>query len=585
MTRDVPVRTVLRTILRTMLRTVAVAIAVAALIDPAFSVSRPAPQSIVVVPMAASSGASTASASRAALPDADIVIRPVTGRRVPCAPGESCVLVADGSVDADVPGDLRGPVALIRATVPAGPNLAVQAVAAPLVQQAAGSGTLRVSMSGAGMTGRRTDLRVADGAAIVGSAIYQWTEDGAAAVDVPWWPLGEGARTLRVSVVPFEGESSIADNAVDVGVNVSSTRVSVLAFDTRPSWASTFVRRALEDDRRFQVEHRVALGPSLVAGTAGGRLDARTLDAVPVAMVGSPDALSESDVTLLERFVHERGGTLLLIPDRALTGPSLRLVVGRWTEHLEASASAVGPLRASETIRASNPSPFAVVLGAVKGSPAIVLTPSGHGRIVVSGAMDAWRYRDADAGAFDRFWRSLVLESAAAGAALQLDFARPIATPGARLPLIVRHRHMEPRAQREVSATATCGGRAQPIRLWPQGAAGVFAGTVIIDGTEPCEVSAAVEGGPMATGGVAVTTGATSSVSAVMAKLERAVAQIGGVVANSGDDRTIAAKMASVVPSTELPVPLHPMRSAWCMPPLVVSVGVEWWLRRRAGLR
>lgn len=580
MTRDVLVRTVLRT--------VAVAIAVAALIDPAFSASSPTPRSIVIVPMASSGSAATESAIRATLPDAEIVVGAVAEGRVPCAPGESCVLVADGSVDADVPGDLRGPVSLIRATVPAGPNLAIQSVAASPVQQATGSGTVRVSMSGAGMTGRRTELRVTDGAATVGSTIHQWTEDEAAAVDVPWWPLGEGARTLRVSAVPFEGESSIADNAVEVGVNVSATRISVLAFDTRPSWASTFVRRALEDDRRFQVAHRVALGPSLVAGTAGGRLDARTLDAVPVAIVGSPDALSDSDVTLLQRFVQERGGTLILVPDRALTGPSLRLLVGRWTEHLEATASAVGPLRASETIRASSPSPFDVVLGAVKGSPAIVLTPTGNGRIVVSGAMDAWRYRDTDAGAFDRFWRSLVLESAAAGAALQLEFTRPIATPGASLPLIVRHRQMEPNAQREVSATATCGGRAQPIRLWPQGAAGVFAGTVAIDGTESCEVSATVDGGPTATGGVAVTTGATASVSAVMAKLERAVAQAGGVVADSGDDRTIVSQLASVVPSSELPVPLQlirPMRSVWWMSLFVVCLGVEWWLRRRAGLR
>ena len=580
MTRDVLVRTALRI--------AAVTIAVAALIDPAFSASSPTPQSIVVVPMLSSGSASTESAIRAALPDTEIVVRTITERRVPCAPGESCVLFADGSVDADIPGDLRGPVSLIRATVPAEPNLAIQAVAASPVQQAAGSGTLRVSMSGAGMTGRRTELRVTDGAATVGSAIYQWTEDGAAAIDVPWWPLGEGARTLRVSVVPFEGESSIADNAVEVGVNVSATRVSVLAFDTRPSWASTFVRRALEDDRRFQVAHRVALGPSLVAGTAGGRLDARTLDAVPVAIVGSPDALSESDVTLLERFVRERGGTLILVPDRALAGPSLRLLTRRWTEHLEESASAVGPLRASETMRVSSSSPFDVVLGSVKGSPAIVLTPSGNGRIVVSGAMDAWRYRDTDAGAFDRFWRSLVLESAAAGAALQLDFARPIASPGASLPFIVRHRQMDPTAQREVNATATCGGRTQPIRLWPQGDAGVLAGTMVIDGTESCEVSAAVDGGPTVSGGVAVTTGTTSSVSAVMAKLERAVAQTGGVVASSGDARSLVAQMASVVPPAELPDPLHPihpMRSAWWMSPFVVCLGLEWWLRRRAGLR
>lgn len=571
--------------LRITLRTVAVGIAVAALIDPEVSANRPLVRSVVVAQMASSSTAAADPAIRAAAPDAEITIRPVTAGRVPCAPGEVCVMVADGSVDADLPSDLNGPVSLIRVAAPVGANVAIQSVSASLVQQSAGAGIMRVWLSGTGMTGRRTELRVTDGAATVGSAVHDWTQDGNATIEVPWWPLGDGPRALRVTAVPAEGEVAVVDNAIDVGVNVSSARVRVLAFDPRPSWASTFVRRALEDDRRFQVEHRVALGPSLVAGTAGGRLDARTLDAVPVAIVGSPDALSASDVTLLERFVHERGGTLMLVPDRAITGPAMRLLAGRWTEHLEATASAVGPLQASESIRNASTSPFDEVLASVKGSPAIVVTPTGSGRVVTSGAMDAWRYRDADAGAFDRFWRSLVLESAAAGAALQLDFARPIAAPGTTVPFTVRHRQMGAGAQSTVSATVTCGGSAQAIRLWPQGAPGVFAGTVSLDGTDPCEVSAAVEGGPVVTGGIAVTTGATSSVSAVMAKLERAAAQTGGLVAELGDDRATAAVMAAAVPAPEPPVPTHPMRSVWWMSPFVVCLGAEWWLRRRAGLR
>ena len=570
---------------RIFLRTVAVAIAVAALIDPALSVSRPAPRTVVLVQMASSGTASAESAVRATLPGVEITLRPVTDGRLPCAPGEACVMVADGSVDAEIPGDLTAPVSLIRVAVPAGPNLAVQSVAASLMQQSAGAGTLRVSMSGTGLQGRRTDLRVTDGAATVGSASHEWKADGDAAVDLPWWPLGEGPRTLRVTAVPFDGETSLADNGVEVGVDVSSARVSVLVFDTRPSWASTFVRRALEDDRRFQVAHFVALGPALVAGTARGRLDARALDAVPVAIVGSPDALSGSDVTLLERFVRERGGTLILVPDRALSGPSMRLLAGRWTEHLEASASAVGPLRASETLRMSSTSPFDVVLGAVAGSPAIVLTPSGHGRIVVSGAMDAWRYRDTDGGAFEQFWRSLVLESASAGAALQLDFARPLAVPGASVPFTVRHRQMESGVQRAVRATASCGGPAQSIRLWPQGASGVFGGTLVIDGTEPCEVSAAVDGGPVVTGGVAVTTGATASVSAVLGKLERAAGLSGGATGTVGEVTAVVSALATVVPESPPPVPVHPMRSVWWMSPFVACLGAEWWLRRRAGLR
>ena len=40
-----------------------------------------------------------------ALPGVEIVVRPVADRRLPCAPDEACVIVADGSVDVDLPAD------------------------------------------------------------------------------------------------------------------------------------------------------------------------------------------------------------------------------------------------------------------------------------------------------------------------------------------------------------------------------------------------------------------------------------------------------------------------------------------------
>ena len=571
---------------RVALRALAITIAIAAVIDPVMTVSVSSPGAITVARLASSDVTAIESALRPALSNTEVMVRPASGGRLPCAPGERCVMVADGSVDAQIPDDMSGPVSLIQTAVATGPNVVVQSVAASLTQNSAGVGTVTVALTGVGMQGRRTDLRVVDGAATVGSAVHEWQADGDATIDIPWWSLAEGPRALTTVAVPFEGEASALDNAVDIGVTVSSSRVAVLVFDPRPSWASTFVRRALEDDPRFQVDHRVALGPSLAAGTAGGRLDARTLDAVPVVMVGSPEGLSASDVTLLERFVRERGGTLILLPDRALFGAATRLLSGRWTEHLEASASPAGVLRASETLRLSAASPFDIVLGAVKGSPVIVLSPTGHGRIVVSGAMDAWRYRDTDGGVFDRFWRSLVLESAAASASLHLLFARPIAAPGTDAPFVVRHRQMDPSASRTITATAACGNRAaQVVRVWPEGDAGVFAGTFSVEGSEPCRVRVTVEGGPTAVGGVAVTAGATRSVSAVRSKLERSALRTGGVVAFAGDERRVAAALIAGVPERARPAPVHPMRSPWWMFPFVTCLAMEWWLRRRSGLR
>ena len=94
----------------------------------------------------------------------------------------------------------------------------------------------------------------------------------------------------------------------------------MLVFDARASWGSTFVRRALEDDSRFLVEHRARLAPAIAAGTANGRLDTRALDAASVLIVGGPDALTASEVDLIERFVRVRGGTAVLLPERAPSG-------------------------------------------------------------------------------------------------------------------------------------------------------------------------------------------------------------------------------------------------------------------------
>jgi len=572
--------------LRAALRVTAVLIAVAAAIDPVVTRMRPAPQSVVVVRLASVDVTSVERALSEVLPGANITVRSPGAGRLPCAPGESCVAVSDGSVDVSIPDDLTAPLSLIHLSVAGGSNVAVQSVGASASQHAAAAGTVRVVMVGTGMAGRRTELRVTDGSATVGSATHDWKADGDVTLDIPWWPLAGGPRALRVAASPFEGEASALDNAVDVGVQVSSERAAVLVFDARPSWASTFVRRALEDDPRFQVEHRVGLGPALAAGTAGGRLDSRALDAAAVTIVGSPESLSANEVSLLERFVQTRGGTLLLLPDRAPAGPAARLFAGRWTEHLEATASPAGVLQASETLRLAAASPFDLVLGSAKGRPVMVLSPSGNGRVVVSGAMDAWRYRDVDGGTFDRFWRSLVLQSAAASTPLTISFTSSITRPGTAAAFVVRHLRMDPVTATEVLATATCGDHASAaIRVWPSGQNGVFTGTMPVEGDEPCRLRVSIDGGPSAEGGVAVTAGMTRSVADVRLKLERAATRSGGVVVNAGDEGTVATALAPRMSAAALSHPVRPMRSPWWMFPFVTLLGVEWWLRRRSRLR
>ena len=567
--------------LRTTLRVIALLIAAAAAIDPAFArviaVSRP----VVAVTAASGSLAAAAQALRDALASREVITREVTNGRLPCASDEDCVLIGDGSIDLDWDQRFR-PVSLIKAPITGEPNVRVRSVLVSRGHRAAAGGA-RVQLEGRGVEGKRTDLRVVDGHAVLGSVTHEWTKAGSAVVDVPWWPIDSGARTLRVEAVPLEEEVSAVDNSVDVGVTIASSRIPVLVFDARPSWQSTFVRRALEDDARFIPAYRSRLAPALSAGTFDGRLDAATLDRIPLVIVGGPDALTASDVSLLEGYVRVRGGTLVLLPERRPSGASIRLFDGAWTEHLDPAPQPVGPLRASELLRAASISPVSTVLASSGSTPVIVSNPAGAGRIIVAGAMDAWRYREG--GAFERFWRSLAAEGAAAGEALLVSLRADVADRGARIPFTLVDRRMTPASSSSASVVQRCGdGAARPVRVWPRGAIGEFAGELSALSAGSCSIEATV-GDRTASASLAVVEQASHPVDATLAKLECRVRATGGVVTSDGDERAIVAALRNASGQSSRNVSAYPMRLPWWMLPFAACLSLEWFLRRRAGLR
>jgi hypothetical protein len=215
----------------------------------------------------------------------------------------------------------------------------------------------------------------------------------------------------------------------------------------------------------------------------------------------------------------------------------------------------------------------------------VVDTPTGHGRIIVSGAMDAWRYRDAGAGAFDRFWQSLVAEAAAGSGAVRLEFARDLASPGSRVPFLVRYRSMTPPATVEAGAVARCGaGPARAIRLQPAGSAGVFRGELAIGDAAACEIEVVVNDAHTS-GSMAVMRDARPAVPQTLAKLERLARRTGGVVTDDDTLAPIVDQLAAMPAPAPMMAPVHPMRSAWWLLPFAGGLSIEWWLRRRRGLR
>ena len=286
------------------------------------------------------------------------------------------------------PVDFPGSLSVVRVGDALSPNVAiVEASAAPVAYLGA-EAIVTVTLQGTGVAGRKTRVRVGDSYTTAGETTHTWTADGEATVAVRWWPLNDHPRGLFVSVDAFESEATMRDNSSMVSMGGAPAPMPVLVFEPRPSWTSTFVRRALESDPRLEIQSRSRLGPTVAVGSERARLDEETLIAAQAVVIGAPESLSAQDVALLDRYVRIRGGTLVLLPDRPIEGPVARLVPGMWTERVSAEAVPVGAVRASELLTIESPDARARILASTSdpARPAIVSFPSGRGQIVVYGS-------------------------------------------------------------------------------------------------------------------------------------------------------------------------------------------------------
>jgi hypothetical protein len=281
--------------------------------------------------------------------------------------------------------------------------------------------------------------------------------------------------------------------------------------------------------------------------------------------------------------VTRRGGSLILLPEQRPSGPVGRFFSDDWTEHLTPAPQQIGPLRATEILRTDRLPIAATVLGrSGSSSSSMVAVPTGNGRVIISGAMDAWRYRDS---AFDRFWRSLAAEAAVAGDALRIEFASRLSARGERVPFTLRYRSFDEPSAIEARVSVRCGNATRaPLRVWPTGALGEFAGEIPASEPGQCEVEATV-GHRSAVTFFAVADRPARGVDATLAKLENATRQLGGVVVEAGAETEIARAMDDSSAESSQIVFAHPMRAPWWILPFAGCLSLEWWLRRRAGLR
>ena len=580
-----------------LLRAMAVLIALAALLDPSLTLSaRPRPR-IAVTVQRSDDLRSTMVRDRLASdlrgdfdvvagPDLDAASAIIIGDRYPNRPPDKFQRTSTVTIEAASGVRIAG----VRApkAVPRGTRIRVDV---DLDAGRAAGATSVVTVS-AGSIGH-ADVEVA-------RASHAWTTGvGRVSLRLDAMPLDLPPWHLRVRLVDVDGVSILSSS--DLLVEEAGP-LRVLFYEPRPSWIATFVRRALERDSRFAVSGLgyASRGIRIASGDVEA-LTAPSLRQFAAVVVGGVDRLSVPDRDLLDRFVRERGGSLALLPDaRINAGPARDWLPNPDPREvlLERAASlSVAPtlnrISASELLTFESAAvPGAIVLARVSGSDAAVITvtPRGAGRVLVSGALDAWRFRADNDAAFDRFWESAVAGLAlATPPAVDVEAAPSIAVPGETVRVVARISRAAFGASPDVPLRMSArldGG--EPLRLWPDAEVDQFSGSLVAGpaGFHRVVVSAdAAQAGSVSGSALLGVDPAARHAEPIPPPLAMLAASRGGINVTPEHVSDLEAHLRREVSASPIPTTTHPMRSSLWILPFAACVSGEWWLRRRRGLR
>jgi hypothetical protein len=568
--------------LRLGLRALAVIIALAGVADPAWTRNQSV-QPLVTVVSAGTVSPNATSRIRAALEnDYRIDWRThAAGSGAACPSGRSCLLVTDGTV----PRQLTDGAAIIGAVLDVDKNIErpfITRVESTGPVHLNGGARLRVHVRAADASGSY-GLRVLDEDVIVGEGIYQWpkraTDEVADVVEVDWVPVATGPRRLRVAISDA--------GFVDHGVLVEDAPTRVMIHEPEVTWLGTFVRRALETDSRLILEGHARVAPPVVIsrGASPARLSATTLETSRVVIVGGANLVTSADVDLLERFVRVRGGSVVILLDRTPTGAILRLLPAVVAERRDAVPRALGPLKVSEWLVFDAGKAGATALESVDDKSASIVARSlGRGRVIASGALDAWRYRDSD-GAFAGYWSGLVLDAAAASRpTFEVSATDTLLQRGDATQVNAEWRTMQDLpSETLVEATVECNGQREFLRMWPGARAGTYAGTFLGDRSGVCRI--VVSNGIVSSATPVRVVDDLSRPPPELDQLHGVMAAHGAIVVTSKDETALMERVRSVVPAAREPRETRPMQSPWWIVPFAACLAGEWSLRRRIGLR
>jgi hypothetical protein len=569
-------------------RLIAFAIAGAAMLDPALSLHRTKLVDVEIISSDANEAARVRDRLTRDLEGHISVVRRGRGEAVVCI---------DDNLDS---GSIRDGVPASFVTLRTAPNVRLVHASSTGVLFPGERGVITVDVVVSDLAGTRSRFTVDQDGIEIGALDHVWTAAGQSQISVPFMTLASGSHRVQIVATPVPEEQQREDNTLDVNVTTSDRRAAVAFIERRPSWSSRFVRQAIESDPRLQVASmtRASIGVDIRVGDPPALLTRSAATQSDVLVIGGPEELRTAEVARLRAFMAERGGTVVLLPDRKPSGPFTALVPSSgFDEVLFASPVGVtlagaqkGP-SASEFALLRRPAPSMRTLATLPdGRPVVASWPIGAGTLIVSGALDAWRYRASGEDEFAKFWRSLIAAAARrAPPALVLDLDPPIGRPGAPVRVTARMRQTEFLHERDairfpsISALAQVdgGNGSEFIRLWPTTELGVFQGEFVP--AEPRKYT------------VHVSTG-NADAAAVFLPGEREPAGVdereaaiisaatGGVVTASDRLTPIVDHLRSRA-RDHIAATVYPMRTPWLILAFTIVLGTEWTLRRRRGER
>ncbi|HET7219707.1 MAG TPA: hypothetical protein VFJ02_16740 [Vicinamibacterales bacterium] len=587
-----------------LLRIAAVALAALGVIDPRLQWSETVPAAVDLRIVSDHDDTAGADAARSAVDRLQRSVGEKVAFNTGAAPAARVLVGGVSTIDPLPIADVS--VSTIAVGKPSSPNVRIVAADSPAAAPLGWSARIDATIEAVGMSGRKSVVVLEQQGVALARTEYAWRSDRERTqVEMFYAAPVTGVSRVSLRVLPAEGEAITLDNKVDLRLETVARQLQVLVHEPRPSWATAFVRRALEQSAVFDVAASTGASRGLAvrAGAPPSRLTAGALEAFDLVVAGAPEELTRGEVDALRSFARVRGGAVILVPDRRPSGPYVDLLpTARFEEVLVENPL---PLRSPQpgSVRGSEIAiPREVGAGRVIASvgqkaaeePVIVEWTAGAGRVIFAGALDAWRFRAADSDGYARFWEALAATaSVASPRKIEVSIDPPIARPGESVAVRARLRRTELIETATRTRTAPlearimgADGSTTPIRMWPTADVGVFEGRIVAPAEGRYDVQVASE--QTTADDVLITAADVRHAAGTLdssADVAGAIAMSTGGVAVGAEDLAPLERLLASLPQGVTTRAIHPVRSMLYVTAFAALLCAEWTLRRRRGLR